>query len=366
MNNTMLSFNGERTDPVSGAYHLGNGYRAYHPQLMRFTTPDNLSPFAAGGIHPYAYCAGDPINRADPSGHFSWQAGLGIGLGLLGILGAIFSAGTSIAATLSLSAALTESAALVADVTGIASIATGQHNSRASTVLGWLSLAAGMLSLGTGLAAGGWRMLNNETRGLRQRLGNVLHTGLSGDAAQAARQMNRAGLSHSGGTELNGLGLRENIFNSKVYRVDRLPPEVILNDGFDPSKIFRGVPKMIPEYTPALIASERVLGALKFRALFRLRGEMSYVYEIDAMGVKGVSLWKNYIFNRSGLAQLIRNDEPARLAFATADEDEFNRVFNRASEFYEVHLYHQQITPDRIRVMSAEEVRTLEINNRIF
>lgn len=366
MNNTMLSFNGERTDPVSGAYHLGNGYRAYHPQLMRFTTPDNWSPFAAGGINPYAYCAGDPINRADPSGHFSWQAGLGIGLGLLGILGAIFSAGTSIAATLSLSAALTESAALVADVTGIASIASGQHNSRASTVLGWLSLAAGVLSLGSGMAAGGWRMLNNQTDGLRQRLGNILHTGLSGDAAQAAQQMNRAGLSRSPGLHLNELGLSENIFNSRVYRVDRLPPDVILRDGFSPSKLFRGVPKMIPDGSPALIVSEKLAAALQFRTLFQLRGEVSYVYEIDATGVKGVSIWKNYIFNKSGLAQLLRDDENARLAFETGDAQVFSHVFNRASDFYEVHLYHQQITPDRISVMSAEDVRLAEIQHRIF
>lgn len=52
-------FNGERIDPVSGTYHLGNGYRAYNPTLMRFNCPDSLSPFRAGGINPYAYCAGD-------------------------------------------------------------------------------------------------------------------------------------------------------------------------------------------------------------------------------------------------------------------------------------------------------------------
>ncbi|WP_167519935.1 RHS repeat-associated core domain-containing protein [Serratia proteamaculans] len=83
----LLSFNGERLDPVTGTTHLGNGYRAYSPVLMRFTCPDSWSPFGGGGMNPYAYCEGDPINRADPSGHMSWQAGLGIGLGILGILG---------------------------------------------------------------------------------------------------------------------------------------------------------------------------------------------------------------------------------------------------------------------------------------
>ncbi|TOL43710.1 hypothetical protein CGH97_25140, partial [Vibrio parahaemolyticus] len=63
-----LGLNGERIDPITGVYHLGNGYRAYNPCLMRFHCPDSLSPFGKGGINPYAYCAGDPINRIDPSG----------------------------------------------------------------------------------------------------------------------------------------------------------------------------------------------------------------------------------------------------------------------------------------------------------
>ncbi|KID81095.1 YD repeat-containing protein [Metarhizium guizhouense ARSEF 977] len=66
-----LGFNGQWKDPVTGWYHLGNGYRVYNPVLMRFHTPDPWSPFTSGEINPYAYCLGDPINRVDPSGHFS-------------------------------------------------------------------------------------------------------------------------------------------------------------------------------------------------------------------------------------------------------------------------------------------------------
>ncbi|WP_439412559.1 RHS repeat-associated core domain-containing protein [Enterobacter ludwigii] len=66
---SLLGFNGERLDPVLGGYHLGNGYRLYNPTLRRFTAPDDMSPFGAGGINPYAYCAGDPINHTDPTGH---------------------------------------------------------------------------------------------------------------------------------------------------------------------------------------------------------------------------------------------------------------------------------------------------------
>jgi hypothetical protein len=39
-----------------------------------------MSPFGRGGINPYVYCEGDPINNTDPSGHF-------------GIFGAIINVG---------------------------------------------------------------------------------------------------------------------------------------------------------------------------------------------------------------------------------------------------------------------------------
>ncbi|RMO77996.1 hypothetical protein ALQ33_05245 [Pseudomonas syringae pv. philadelphi] len=63
-------FNGERADPVTGHYLLGNGYRAFNPVLMRFNSPDSLSPFGRGGLNAYAYCQGDPVNRSDPGGIF--------------------------------------------------------------------------------------------------------------------------------------------------------------------------------------------------------------------------------------------------------------------------------------------------------
>ncbi|MCO8168568.1 RHS repeat-associated core domain-containing protein [Pseudomonas sp. 21LCFQ02] len=66
---SLLGFNGERRDPVTGHYLLGNGYRAYNPVLMRFNSPDSLSPFGEGEINTYAYCQGDPISFRDPTGH---------------------------------------------------------------------------------------------------------------------------------------------------------------------------------------------------------------------------------------------------------------------------------------------------------
>ncbi|MFJ7813631.1 RHS repeat-associated core domain-containing protein [Pseudomonas asiatica] len=63
-----LRFVGQWFDPVVQGYFLGNGLRLYIPAIMRFLSPDSLSPFAAGGINGYVYCSGDPVNFHDPSG----------------------------------------------------------------------------------------------------------------------------------------------------------------------------------------------------------------------------------------------------------------------------------------------------------
>jgi len=65
----LLGFNGECPDSVTGHYLLGQGKRAYNPVLMRFNSPDDLSPFDEGGINSYAYCGNDPINFYDSSGN---------------------------------------------------------------------------------------------------------------------------------------------------------------------------------------------------------------------------------------------------------------------------------------------------------
>lgn len=78
----LVGFNGELPEAITGHYLLGNGHRTYNPVLMRFNSPDSLSPFAKGGINAYAYCSGDPVNWQDPTGHIRFPAKL---LSVLGV-----------------------------------------------------------------------------------------------------------------------------------------------------------------------------------------------------------------------------------------------------------------------------------------
>lgn len=157
----LAGFNGERLDPVSQTYNLGNGYRCYSPKQMRFISPDSWSPFGNGGLNQYAYCEGDPINRSDPSGHLSRQAAVGIGLGILGLLGTVFSVGMSIAAAGGVMAAfssasavdvITSTAEIANDLTSIACGATSEENPATSQILGWLAFGVGMFGAFAGIA----------------------------------------------------------------------------------------------------------------------------------------------------------------------------------------------------------------------
>lgn len=81
---TRLGFNGELREAQTCWYLLGNGYRAYNPRLMRFHSPDSWSPFGRGGLNPYMYCVGDPVNRSDPTGHWPSFKAVGSFLKTLG------------------------------------------------------------------------------------------------------------------------------------------------------------------------------------------------------------------------------------------------------------------------------------------
>ncbi|MGW5367629.1 RHS repeat-associated core domain-containing protein [Streptomyces sp. NPDC004009] len=66
-------------DP-SGLYKMGARY--YDPKLGRFTQPDPSGKEA----NAYLYASGDPLNRTDPTGLFSWSDALDIGSDVFGFV----------------------------------------------------------------------------------------------------------------------------------------------------------------------------------------------------------------------------------------------------------------------------------------
>ena len=169
---SLPGFNGEHLDPLTGLYMLGNGYRAYSPELMRFQVPDSLSPFGVGGLNPYAYCLGDPVNRVDPTGHWSWQSILGIALSVVGIIASVatFGAATPLAV-------LGLGLGIASGLAGVASSVVGElaPQSQAGEILGWVSLGLGIASAGVGLLATrsvitqGGRLLGKDFKGVADK-----------------------------------------------------------------------------------------------------------------------------------------------------------------------------------------------------
>ncbi|MFI8719578.1 hypothetical protein ACIGHF_17065 [Stenotrophomonas sp. NPDC077464] len=56
--------------------------------MRRFHIPDQSSPFGRGGMNAYCYCGDDPINHADPSGHFLMPIAAIFGGGAVALFGA--------------------------------------------------------------------------------------------------------------------------------------------------------------------------------------------------------------------------------------------------------------------------------------
>ena len=180
-----IGFNGQWRDPVTGWYHLGNGYRVYNPVLRRFHTPDKWSPFASGETNPYAYCAADPINRVDPSGFLSVfgmefggrdMAIMGVGLGV-GILVGILTGGAGLA----VAAGVAIAAGVVSDVTTgvVYDWASGKgpswEHAGTDAMYGLLGGIGGEVVGGT-LAVGA-RAAARGLRGLRSTLEQVVEGG---------------------------------------------------------------------------------------------------------------------------------------------------------------------------------------------
>ncbi|AVY93048.1 MULTISPECIES: RHS repeat-associated core domain-containing protein [Microvirgula] len=153
-----IGMHGERIDwlnPRSQLYHLGDGARSYDPMLQCFLNKDPYCPFSGGGINPYAFCRGDPVNRSDHSGYMSVSAGFGLGMGILGILLGILTLGLATLAAMtvlgSLLLATSTVLGLASSATGIASAVLEDRDPELARTLGWISLGLGMASAVTGM-----------------------------------------------------------------------------------------------------------------------------------------------------------------------------------------------------------------------
>lgn len=92
-----VGINGYLYDAHADGYLLGS--RLYDPECMRFTTPDDLSPFYGGNINPYIYCNNNPVNNDDKSGYLTnehWKIPIYIA-GSLSLLSGVATLGGSLA-----------------------------------------------------------------------------------------------------------------------------------------------------------------------------------------------------------------------------------------------------------------------------
>ena len=85
-----IRYRGYYYDDDTGLYYCNARY--YSPKWRRFISPDDTSYLdteTVNGLNLYCYCGNDPVNYADPSGHFVitlstilWAAAIGAAVGL--------------------------------------------------------------------------------------------------------------------------------------------------------------------------------------------------------------------------------------------------------------------------------------------
>jgi len=162
----LLGFNGEARERALGWYLLGRGYRAYNPVLMRFHSPDELYPEAAG-INPYSYCGGNPVNWRDPSGHVGerysmelpyipptpapkpkkdWRSWLGVALGAVFVVVSLIFL-PPVGFTLAFAAGATSLGLDIAS-TAASAVAAANGDETANNWAFWLGIASAVSTLG--------------------------------------------------------------------------------------------------------------------------------------------------------------------------------------------------------------------------
>ncbi|WP_312320963.1 RHS repeat-associated core domain-containing protein [Stenotrophomonas sp.] len=203
---TEPAFNGELLDAASGCYLLGAvHHRPYSPRLGIFLAADGLSPFGAGGLNSYAYCAGDPVNRSDPTGHF-WKwivvaVGIAVGVAAVAVTFGAASKAVAALATVGISA-LTKSAvgAIASTTLGVAAVgaevgaiaAEVAGDTKTASILGFVGLALGIVAAGPAIAKAATKGAAKFSR-FSQRLGSVRTQRASSNVVRGARPPARSG-----------------------------------------------------------------------------------------------------------------------------------------------------------------------------
>lgn len=149
-----MGYAGEIVEFDLGWYYLGE--RFYVLLLRRFISPDRASPFDEGGMNRFAYCAGDPINRIDPSGR-GWLDWLWTGFAIVGAAIATVATGGALVGLLAgtITATVATTFALAAStVLGVASVGVeiasavtmAKGDLETSSILGFVGLGLGVAS----------------------------------------------------------------------------------------------------------------------------------------------------------------------------------------------------------------------------
>ena len=125
-------FTGQRLD-ATGLYYYGARY--YDATIGRFISPDTegINFSIPQTLNRYSYCLNNPLNRTDPTGHFSinWKTVLKVTT--IVIVAAVVVAAVIIAAPVVLSAISTAAVVAAASTTGVAASAAISVAAGAST-----------------------------------------------------------------------------------------------------------------------------------------------------------------------------------------------------------------------------------------
>lgn len=133
-----------------------------------------------------------------------------------------------------------------------------------------------------------------------------------------------------------------------AYRVDKSPPNIVLQKGFAPSEDYTAIEKMIPENNPGLIVSGDITGALRYNTL----AKSPYIYKINLENSYGVSLKENLMKNQKGLKSFFGEniDEIYKTMESVAVDS------NGAIYLDEMHLSISDIKIEDISLVTQEEI----------